>query len=81
MAFGLSSCIITLIIVYPVFLIAGILFFQKIIKSSPHKDYKRNRQLTILRFLLYVVLLPIGTVSALAVLGWLDPLFFLVRGF
>jgi hypothetical protein len=81
MALGLRPCIITLIIVYPVLLAAGIWFFRKIVKSKPHKDPERNRLLTALRFMMYVVLAPIGIISALAILGWLDPLFFLVRGF
>ena len=79
MVLGLRPCIITLIIVYPAFLLAGILFFRAIVKNSPHKDHNRNKLLTKLRFLLYIVLLPVGAVAAIAILGWLDPLFFLVR--
>ena len=76
----LRPCVITLLLVYPVFLIAGLLFFQHLIRNHPHKDAGRNKLLTPLRFALFVLLIPVATVLALATLGWLDPLYFMVRG-
>ena len=79
MILGLRPCIATLVIVYPVFLVAGVFLFRAMVRKYPHKDQKRNRHLTVLRFLLYIVLMPLGVVLAIGILGWLDPLFFLVR--
>ncbi len=77
MVFGLRACVITLLIVYPAFLAAGVWFFRYIVKNKPHADAKRNKLLTVLRFFLFVVLVPAGAVLSIAVLGWLDPLFYL----
>lgn len=79
MTFGLRPCLITLIIVYPIFLMAGIAFFRHVVKNKPHADPARNRSLAALRFMLFVVLLPLGALLSMAVLGWLDPLFHLVQ--
>lgn len=75
----LRPCIITLLIVYPVFLAAGVWLFRYMVRTRPHRDVRRNKSFTILRFLIYVVLSPLGCVLALAILGWLDPLYHLVR--
>ncbi len=77
--YELRPCITTLLIVYPSFLLAGAWFFCHVVKKHPHKDPVRNKLLTPLRFALFVVLIPIAAVLALAVLGWLDPLYFIVR--
>ena len=76
---GMRPCIETILIVYPFFVMAGMSFFRAVTKKSPHKDAKRNRALIALRFMLYVILLPLGAVLSLAVMGFLDPLFFLIK--
>jgi len=75
---SLRSCIVTLMVVYPVVEAAGVGFFLWVAKTRPHKNAARNRRLTVLRFLLYVVLMPVGVTIAMGVLGWLDPLFHLI---
>lgn len=76
---ALRPCIITLLIVYPFFLAAGVYFFRHITRARPHPDAGRNAQLKALRFMLYVVLMPVGSLLALAVLGVLDPLYHVIR--
>jgi hypothetical protein len=76
---ALRSCILTLLVVYPVMEAAGVAWFMRMVRKHPHKDPAGNRRVTVLRFLLYVVLLPLGVTIAMAILGWLDPLFFMIR--
>jgi hypothetical protein len=75
----LKPCILTLLLVYPFFLLAGVACFRYCKRHYPHKDPKRNELLTFLRFALYVVLMPLGALLAAAILGWLDPVYHLVR--
>ncbi len=79
MSLELRPCVLTLLLVYPVFLVPGILFFRSIVRNKPLADARRNRQLTIIRFFIFVVLAPLGAMLAVAVLGWLDPVYFYVR--
>ena len=77
----LSACIITLLIVYPLFLAAGMWFFRYIQKTKPNPlraNDMRTRFVKPWRFVMFVVLLPLALTGALAALGWLDPLFYLV---
>lgn len=80
----LSACIITLLVVYPLFLAAGVWFFRYIQKTRPNPlcaNDVRTRFVKPWRFVMFVVLLPLALTGALAVLGWLDPLFYLVASF
>ncbi len=78
----IKSCIVTLMIAYPVFLAFGIWFYRYTQKIKPlpfPADDRRNRTVGPLRFTLYVVLLPVEVTIALAILGWLDPLFHFIK--
>lgn len=81
MDYALRPCVLTLLIVYPPFLAAGIFFFRHVVRRHPHPDAARNKALKIVRFLMFAVCVPLGAVLSLAVLGWLDPLYNIVRGF
>jgi hypothetical protein len=79
---GLRSCVLTLLIVYPAFVLAGYRFYRHMQKTRPDPlppGDPRARLVKPLRFLLYVALLPLGLTLSLAILGWLDPLYHLVR--
>jgi hypothetical protein len=77
----MKSCIVTLLIVYPIFLSSGIWFYRHIQKTKPHPfpaGDRRNNSVWFLRFALYILLLPLGATLALAILGTLDPVFHLI---
>ncbi len=78
----LRSCIITLLVVYPVFLATGIVFYRHIQKTRPNPlppSNPRARFVRPWRFAMYIVLLPLAVTLSLAALGWLDPLFHLIQ--
>ena len=81
--FDLPACIVTLLIVYPAFLAAGILFYRHMQKTRPRpfpEGDPRNRIVRWWRLVVHAGLLPPGATLSLAALGWLDPLFFFIRG-
>jgi hypothetical protein len=80
----LKSCTLTLLIVYPVFLAAGVWFYRYMQKTKPQPfpaGDKRNNLVRIWRFSLYILLLPLGVTLALAILGSFDPLFHFIANF
>lgn len=79
---SLSACIVTLLVVYPVFVIAGYAFYRYVQRKSPvpyREGDPRNRIIRPMRFAMHVLILPLGATLSLAILGLLDPLFFLIR--
>lgn len=75
-------CILTLMIVYPPLLAAGWWAFRYFHKANPRpfpEGDMRNRTVGIFRFLLFVALFPLGILLAAGLMGWLDPLFWLIR--
>lgn len=79
---SLPACIVTLFVIYPVLAIAGYAFYRFAQRRHPapyREGDVRNRLIRPLRFTMYVVLLPLGATLSLAILGLLDPVFFLIR--
>jgi hypothetical protein len=79
---NLRSCILTLLIVWPVLEALGVWFYQYIQKTRPQplpENDPRSKYVKHFRFLLYVVLMPFGVTLALALIGALDPIYHLVR--
>lgn len=81
MNYALRPCVLTLLIVYPPFLAAGYFFFRHVVRRHPHPNAARDKQLRLLRFMMFVICVPLGAVLSMAVLGWLDPLYNIVRKF
>lgn len=77
----LRACVCTLLIVYPLFLLAGVMVYRWVIKQplSPKLHPMQVKLLKPLRFLIFVVLMPLAITMALGVAGALDPLFFWIR--
>jgi hypothetical protein len=78
----LRSCILTLLIVWPVLEALGIWFYRHMQKTKPNplpESDPRAKYVKQFRFLLYVVLMPLGVTLALALVGALDPLFHLIK--
>jgi hypothetical protein len=79
---SLPACIVTILVVYPAFLLGGIALYRYAQKTKPRpfpEGNPRNKFVRPWRIAVHVVLLPLGAVLALAALGMLDPLFFLIR--
>ena len=78
----LRSCVITLLVVYPVFLTAGFLFYRYLQKTKPSPlppGHPRARFVKPWRFVMFVILLPLAAMLSFAVFGWLDPLFHAIQ--
>jgi len=78
---SIPACILTLLLVYPVFLGAGIWFYRYMQKTRPQPmppGDPRNKLVRLWRLAVHVVLLPLGATGSLAVLGWLDSLFYFI---
>jgi hypothetical protein len=75
----IRPCILTLMIVYPLFLAAGVWFYRHLQKTAPRPlpdSDPRSKFIKPWRITVFVVLVPLATTLSLAVLGWLDPLFY-----
>lgn len=80
----MPACILTLMIFYPLTLGAGVWFFMRLQRINPHPVPEKDPRYNLvkpLRFMIFVVLLPLAFTLSLAVLGLLDPLFYLIRDF
>lgn len=63
---ALKICIIFLAGLYLAFLGLGVWFFKKTARLKPFKWKHCNKAINALRFMMYVVLIPIGLTCALA---------------
>lgn len=80
----MAACILTLLVFYPITIAAGYGFYRYIQKSKPNpiaQTDPRYRFIRPWRFVMFVVLLPLALTGSLAVLGILDPLFYLIASF
>lgn len=78
----LRSCIITILIVWPVLEAAGYWFYRHMQKTQPSPlpaGDPRAPHVGKFRFLIFVVLMPLVVTLSLAILGALDPLFHLIQ--
>lgn len=78
----LRSCIVTILIVWPLLEAAGYWFYRHMQKTQPNPltaEDPRAPHVKKFRFVVFVVLMPLGVTLSLAILGALDPLFHLIQ--